>query len=777
MRQNTLFSPRLVVGILLALAFGAALYFRIVLPYDRVFVGDWIKFTAFDPFYHMRLVDNLVQNFPHRILIDPYSYYPYGVPVTWAPFFDWFLAGIIWLIGLGSPTQHTVDIIGVYFPAVLGALTVIPVYFIGKALFNRWAGVIAAGLVGISPGEFLNRSILGFTDHHVAEVFLTTLTILFLILAVNNARQKGLVFNHLKQRDWATITRPLVYSLLAGVFLGIFILTWAGAPLFIFIIFIYFVIQFIIDHWRGKSVDYLVIVGTLSFFIASVISLPFLPSFLLTPVHLVSLPVAILTPLILAGISRLLASRRIKPAGYPLTLAGLGLGGLAIFYIIRPSLFKLLLEQLGSIFIPHIGRETVLEMQSILFPGGNFSILVAWGNFTTGFFLSFISLGILIYLVIKRGEPDKTLLVVWSLIILAATLGQRRFAYYLAVNVALLTGYLSWLILEFAGFKKLAARPVGSGQTVKKKDRQSKKTGRETGLTANRVYMGLGLIAVFFLSFFPNISPAKNIASQVLFAPSDAWYETLSWLKDNTPDPFGNPDFYYEFYEPPPPGEGYQYPETAYGVMAWWDYGHWITRIARRPPNATPAVWGSCTIFFGAQDEASASKVMDELGIRYVIVDYDIATGKSHAIPTLAGKDKEDFYEHYYQPQEGKIRPITLFYPEYYRSLAIRLYNFDGNEVAASEPVVISYEEKVSPDGKRYKEVTSAEFFSSYEEAEACLAGKESDNYKIVGTNPFVSPVPLEKLEHYRLIYGSDTRVTQPGAGEFSVVKIFEYFK
>jgi len=422
MRQNTLFSPKLIAGILLALAFGTALYFRIVLPYDRVFVGDLIKFTGFDPYYHMRLVDSLVLNFPHRIPFDPYAQFPYGCPVTWAPFFDWFLAGTILVFSLGSPTQHTVDVIGVYFPAVLGALTVIPVYFIGKVLFNRWVGVIAAGLVGIFPGEFLNRSILGFTDHHVAEVFFTTVTLLFLILALKSARQKGLIFNHLKRRDWATITRPLVYSLLAGVFLGIFILTWAGAPLFIFIILVYFVVQFTIDHWRGTSTDYLVIVGIPSLFIASAISLPLSTPFLISSVHLVILPLAILMPAILAGISRLQTGKRIKPAYYPLTLAGLGLAGLLILHIVSPSLNGVLLGTLGSIFIPHLGRETVLEMRSIFFPGGDFAFLTGWGNFTTGFFLGLVALGILLYQVIKRGEVDKTLLVVWSLIILAATI-------------------------------------------------------------------------------------------------------------------------------------------------------------------------------------------------------------------------------------------------------------------------------------------------------------------------------------------------------------------
>ncbi len=140
------FSPKLIVGIILAVIFGIALYFRAGLPYDQVFSGDWIKFTSVDAYYHMRLVDNLVQNFPNRLAIDAYSYFPYGALVTWFPFFDWLLAGIIWLIGFGAPSQHTIDVIGAYFPAVLGALTVIPVYFIGKELFNHWVGVISAGL-------------------------------------------------------------------------------------------------------------------------------------------------------------------------------------------------------------------------------------------------------------------------------------------------------------------------------------------------------------------------------------------------------------------------------------------------------------------------------------------------------------------------------------------------------------------------------------------------------------------------------------------------------
>ena len=176
-------SPKLLIGILVAVFFGISLVFRVALPYDQVFVGDWIKFTSNDAYFYMRLVDNLVHNFPHLMKFDPFIIYPGGGDVTGLHFFDGLLAVIIWLAGLGSPTHRTIDVVGAYFPVILAALTVIPVYFLGKALFNRWAGVLAAGLVAILPGEFLGRSILAFTDHHVAETLFSTVSVLFLILA------------------------------------------------------------------------------------------------------------------------------------------------------------------------------------------------------------------------------------------------------------------------------------------------------------------------------------------------------------------------------------------------------------------------------------------------------------------------------------------------------------------------------------------------------------------------------------------------------------------
>ena len=735
---------RLFIGISITIFFGIALFIRVYFPYDQVFSGDWIKFTGVDAYYYIRIVDNLVHNFPQLISFDPYSLYPGGAGVSGIHFLDWLLAGIIWVIGLGSPTEHTVDAVAVYFPAVLGALTVIPVYFIGKELFGHWAGVVSAGLLAVLPGEFLGRSILGFNDTHAGETLFTATAMLFLVLAIKVSRERQLTINHLRQRDWATSSRPVIYSLLAGIFLGIYLISWFGALLFVFIISVYFFIQFSIDHLRRQSTDYLCLVGVILFLVALII---YAPSSRVMR-YLAPLGIALLVPVFLWWLSRWMGTREIRPVYYPLALAGLGVVGLIILYVVAPSLF----ETMSGMFIWR-KVATTMEMQPLLLPGGKFTLLLAWGNFHTGFFISLVSLGILACLAIKHGSAERSLLVVWSLIILFAMLGQRRFAYYFAVNVALLTGYASWQLLQHAGFKVF--RP-----------------------TIRYINMALAVCVISFLLSYPGVKPVVATAGQAQFAPSDAWCSSLTWLRENTPEPFGNSNFYYQFYEPPAPEEDYQYPESAYGVMAWWDYGYWITRIGRRLPTTNPTKPSVQTIdvarCFLSQNEASAREIIEELHARYIVIDYTITTNKLWAIAEWAGMSRAQFFDVYFVPQEDKL--IVLFHPEYYRLLSVRLYNFDGQAVAPEVSKVISYEEKVTREGKPYKEVTSIETFSSYEEAAAFISSQESGNYRIVSDNPFISPVPLETLQGYRLVHSSAGKIVLSGVGvAIPEVKIFEY--
>ena len=88
---------------------------------------------------------------------------PGGEPVNAGPFFDWLIAGAALVIGIGAPSPRLVDLVGAYTPPVIGALTAVPVYFLGRELFSRRAGLWAAFIVGVLPGQILLRSALGFT--------------------------------------------------------------------------------------------------------------------------------------------------------------------------------------------------------------------------------------------------------------------------------------------------------------------------------------------------------------------------------------------------------------------------------------------------------------------------------------------------------------------------------------------------------------------------------------------------------------------------------------
>ncbi|MFH1382599.1 MAG: oligosaccharyl transferase, archaeosortase A system-associated [Chloroflexota bacterium] len=796
------FIPILIDGILLLIIFAVALYFRIALPYDKVFTDVGIKFSGSDTYAHMTLVDNIVHNFPHVTSFDPYMLYPGGAGIGTANFFDLFLATIIWIIGLGSPSQHLIDVIGVYYPAILGALTIFPVYFIGRALASRWAGIFAAGLISFMPGEFMGRSILGFTDHHVAEALFSTTVIAFLILAIRSARSKELTLRSLWPGNWKTNLKPILYSALAGLFLAIYLYTWMGALLFIFITALFFVAQFVIDHLRHKSSDYLAVVGFVFFLVTTLIIAPILPRLGLT--HIMIMTVATLLPIAANWLSHLLTAKNAKTAYYPLALLGLGVVGLGAIRLISPSLFTYAFSYF-SIFRPMGASLTTIEMQPLISSNYNPAIAIAWGNFATCFFIAPLGLVLLLYSMIKAGSAEKTLVAIWSLVMLAATIGQRRFGYYFAVNVALLSGYLFWWVLMKTGLieygTKQPAVEIGGRRARTKKERSQTLLG----------YVNLGLAIVIIVlivlagggetSKYPSmVVSAKVTASRVSYAPSDSWVSSLTWLKDNSPEPFGDPDFYYHLETntqyrslnwlkanvPNPTGdpnfynqlpESYDYPASAYGVLSWWDYGYWIERIAHRIPNANPSQEHVSVVavanFLTSQNETSADTIAQELGTKYIVIDYDTPTSKFYAVILWAGKPQSDFFDIYYLPQDNLLQPVQLFHPAYYHSTSTRLFNFDGNAVTPDKVLVISYEDRETDKGQPYKLLTSANELNSYEEAQAYLASQQSGNYRIVGVNPFISPIPLEAVTSYELVYSSEGARAVSTVGDVPELKIF----
>ncbi|MBE0481535.1 MAG: hypothetical protein IBX68_11225 [Dehalococcoidia bacterium] len=143
----------------------------------------------------------------------------------------------------------------------------------------------------------------------------------------------------------------------------------------------------------------------------------------------------------------------------------------------------------------------------------------------------------------------------------------------------------------------------------------------------------------------------------------------------------------------------------------------------------------------------------------------------------LVAKDRADFFDVYYEPQGQVLAPVTFYHEQYYRSMGARLYNFGGEEWVPLESTVISWEERNLLDTQgnrvRAKVITDQKTFSTYEQALAFL--EDHSNFRIAGSNRFLSPVPLEKLEHYEVVYKSPTTVLSRGEDTISRVEVFEY--
>ncbi|WP_129597684.1 oligosaccharyl transferase, archaeosortase A system-associated [Methanohalophilus profundi] len=663
-------------GILLF--FLLALYIRTI-PAEGVFISEnFVRFGGNDPWYHLRNVENILHNFPSMLWFDAYTQYPHGTDQVFAPLFDMFLASIIWIIGMGNPSTELTHTICAYYPALLGSLVVIPTYFVGKWAFNdRRIGLLAALLIALAPGQFLSRAIIGFNDHHIAEALLSTVVAMFLIGGLRRSESSDFTLSHLREKGFSQIRPFLPYFLLTGFFLGAYTLAWKGALFFSFIIGVYITAQHIIDHMHGRSTEYLAIGGMAIFAVALVMVLlapeigntKFRQIFGLTA-GLVAFP-------LLSVISYYMREKQLNRYYYPLSVAALFGGGILLARVVSESAYALVTSVFGY-FMRTGGGLTIAEASPLM--GGQFTLQPLWYNFALAGILSFFALAILAYIAIyRRNNREQTFLIVWSVMIIWAMLQQNRFAYYYSVNAAILSAYLGIKVLDLAGWKNIKSPFAEATSSISDWLKQIK--------PVHAVALVLVVLVLAYPSY--DLSMQQN---QGTGGPNGYWIEATQWMKYNTPDPGLD---YYESYEQPPEGELYPYPDEAYGVMSWWDYGHWLEVIGHRIPNANPFQQGiggrrgsmedenkpGASTFFTASSEAEATAVLEAIhpdphkaGARYVVSDVEMATGKFYAMAAWT-LDTDNYYVQAQTAQGTQTVPGE----RYFNTMEARLHIFDGD--------------------------------------------------------------------------------------------------
>jgi dolichyl-diphosphooligosaccharide--protein glycosyltransferase len=760
----------------------AAFFLRTSFVRDTVLMGQDVRFAVADCWYHVRLVENLVHHFPHPSTFDPYGVFPGGQTVPVAPLFDWLLAAISLIVGGGQPTTRTIELVCAYAPAVLGALVVLPVYWLGRLLFNRTAGLLAAGLIAISPGHFLSRSLLGYTDHHIMEALLSAAVVLLLASALSRARGTGITSETGRRRGWAGAAELSAMGALAGGVLGLYLLTWIGGALFVGVLAVWLVLQFVADHVAGRRTPYLAAIALPMFVAASLIVVSWGTDLSGFRYHRVALVGAAVLAAVLVALSEVARRCRLPPLLFPLIVATAGVLAAIALSMRFPLWTREVLELVGR--LATAGDKSIIpEALPLLKVQGEWSLTRAWGQFTTGFFLAIPALVLLVYRAVRQSDAVALLVALWSLVMLTITLGQNRFAYYYAVNVALLSGYVGAILLAWGHGDPALSRDIVVPGNRRHALPTQDVTGARWWTRARIAGVSLGVV---LLLVYPNIRPAMRAAARIA-VPHPDWVAAMRWLRENTPEPFGDPNAYYARYEEPPEDNGFVYPDTAYSVMNSWGYGYWIIRMGHRIPVANPGQRGATTAaqFFMARDADAASEILDSVRARYVVIESTMpylasdnaVRGRITSLSHWAGAPLEELSETWYRPgEDGDLEAFRVYYPAYYRTMLARLYVFRGEPYEPEQMLVMSFRERVTEKGEPYKELVSAKGFHSYDEAEAYLHTQPLEQTRLVGVDPCASCVPLEpRLDEYRLIYKSPTvRCTLRG-DLVSHVEIYEY--
>lgn len=647
--------------------------------------------TTNDAYWHMRIIDNLAVNFPHLNKIDPYQLSPSGEPMDRIHMFDWIVAGVAWTVGLGHPTQTVIDVVAAFAPPLFAIGIWVLVFLIGAMLFAPWIGLLATALTMTLPGELMGRSGLGSTDVHVAEVFWLTLITYLLIRALRGSRH-----------DW--------WAIGAGIAFGAYFGTWVGAMTQGFAVGAAFLVLLIACHLRDQPVKETAHTGVVFFGVAMLTILLFSPGL----TYVAALWLAMLGILALGWLSHRM-SREYPRALFLLVIVI----ALLVVFAAGKWIFPAQFEGVAANFTRFIPKVTqVSELQPLFAPNGQFTMSLAWLNFRVTFFVGLAGLAIAVVQCTRKHDPALTLLTVLGIMALAMTAAERRYGYYFTVDIALFSGYFVWLLAK--GAWRAIRRPEAT----------------------------LSIAIVLCAVLVPNIKPAVDNASRVPFSVPPGWLDCLTWLKSNSPEPLlKGSDYYYAQYT--------DYRDKvdareAYAVTAWTDYGYWITRIAHRQPYDNPghlplpdpAVFKILT----TENEVELRELESQTRTRYLVLDYPTVMSKITGIFGYFGLGTDKYLGQYQMVENGKTRTVVLFYPEYYRMMMARLYWFNGQQVTPTKTTIVKVKETggIPLVEKSWQSTT-------YESAVKFLT--TNPGTRIVGTDPAVSPVPLEKLEGHELVH------------------------
>jgi oligosaccharyl transferase (archaeosortase A-associated) len=710
-----------------------------------------------DTWYALRQIEVMAANYPVYSWFDPMTAYPTGKEIGWGPLFP-FLAATVCVL-TGATTRPDFVYVAAWVPPVLAAAMVPTMYLLGRQVESWKTGIVAAGLIPFVSLAFYYRSVFGFVDHHVSEVLFSTLFCLCYITALGYAATGR-----------TTPRNVILLSSAAGV---AYILGLLNAPtmvLFALIAGIFTVLQFVREHGEGRHGEYLLLVNGVAFGIPTLYMLLFgvqtdsLSFTTYSIAHPLAYIMLIAGTAVLYALSRVFAGKRWE---YPAAIGALGIGSVLLLGVADPTLSGMFWQNMATFFGTVHETSLIREMEP-------WNMALAWTSLNYGLILLTGGLGVLGYRTLKSTRPESLFVLVWSVLIVVAAVQHIRYEYYLAAVAALLAALVIAAAVEYGGRETVGyLRGRTQDNTDKKSSKKRKATKKAPYGKMATFSVVIVLAAAFVVTSAGNDitlgSHAENSA-----VVSDEWQATLKWLGAHTPDPGVDVLGVYA-------KETFQYPEEAYGVMAWWDFGHWITYIAGRIPNTNPfqdhvVGSGGAATFFMAATEDEADDVIGEAGSRYIVTDGRTMIGKFATIASWInpGKGMGRYARGFLPPKTGQTethQSAWLYDVPYYHTMAIRLQVLDGSMTEPSDAYCVAYDNSTlaTRGYPQMRQVFRGPLDDIREKAEVySLSAPAGQGAVVLSDSPTRPLDTVPALRHYRLIYESSK---DPSTS----IKVFEH--
>ncbi|MEM2910190.1 MAG: STT3 domain-containing protein [Nitrososphaerota archaeon] len=553
--------------------------------------------SEFDPWMQFRQAEFIVERgwsgfIEYFSWIDTERWYPYGqfVSRTFYPGLPFALAFIY--LSLSSIGIHVNLLeLAVVFPVMMSIVAVLAVYFLGKEVGGKSAGLVAAFTLAVSNAN-ISRTHAGWFDDESISIPLMLISFLMYIYAIK--REKGL-------------RHVVVYSVLSGFFLGYVAACW-GAHRFPFmsIQLVTLLLSFIGRYRRGILVSYSITFGLSSTIAASI---PKLGGVGYVNDLTIMTGLFVLGLLVVFELSSNFSNKFLRSFVPRITTIAL-LASLGILAILPATKFL-------STVIPGIRGElpvliSVAENQ-----------VSTWATvfMDLGFFLLFVPVGV--YYMLKEGTDEAIFISALAILSIYFATSMVRLAALAAPFVAITSGYAISRLFDSLG-NVIASRADR---------RKGEKIPIEYAIVTPILIvllLALPLAPSFLISRnLPRLSPIDQayvpptvVQSTLPVAASiPDWINALSWMRDNLPDDAV--------------------------VATWWDYGYWITMMGNKTTLADNSTTNSTQIGVLAlafmSPPEKAAQILRQHGVTHVVifVTHEVTSYAGTYLPRLLGYGDE----------------------------------------------------------------------------------------------------------------------------------------